>query len=171
MFDCRDFRNVEITCDKIVQYPQFLFIQIVFRYADIIQHRQIPGKGSQSHEWFFRIRPFVNDFCDSMAVRRIMEFILDNLEKTHRFRTVRIIIQTCRIKIQDLANSMKNIQAARLLSNDEVNVYDVPISNQKNEGRGRRSNPVNMGVAQQGQPPKWFFFVKIPLDSMILMGR
>ena len=32
---------------------------------------------------------------------------------------------------EPIANSMKNLQTARLLTNDEVNVYDVPISNQK----------------------------------------
>ena len=45
------------------------------------------------------------------------------------------------------------------------------MSLHRNEGRGRRSNPVYMGVAQQGQPPKWFVFVKMPLDSMMLMVR
>ena len=62
-----------------------------------------------------------------------------NGQPSVQFRVTEVVEGNIKEKIQEMmndlpepiANSMKNLQAARLLSNDEVNVYDVPFSNQK----------------------------------------
>ena len=80
MPDGLDFRKVEISGYDIVEYLQFIGIQVILCDARVFQSGHLTVKGCQSHERFVRIGSFKDNLSRSVPMSSIMQLVLDDLK-------------------------------------------------------------------------------------------
>ena len=81
MLHCHNLGKVKITRNKIIEYLQLIFFQIVLGYFDVFDSWQFALKCRQAHKWFVGIRTLIDNFCRSMPMSSIMQLILHDFKE------------------------------------------------------------------------------------------
>lgn len=102
VLDGRDFGQVEVTGNQIVQHLQFLLIQIILGHAHVPQHRQVAGERAQAHEGLLGVGALINHFRCRVTVGGEMQLVLHDLEEANGILAVRIIVHAVGVQIQHL---------------------------------------------------------------------